>query len=318
MNLSHFFEHWRIEENPFRGEEARHDNVFARMANLDLSAAAKARGAEHSDFEKILGDLGRPSTSIVFGEKGSGKTAIRLQLGSAIRSHNERHPDRKSFLIDYDDLNSVLDRFHAAVGGDVDEALASLRLVDHIDALLATAVTRITSAAVTPGSVESDLSARRLRRLDVASRRTLLQLQAIYDRGDRPEERTPRLRRAIGLAPYWRRLGRLALMALGWAPTAACLYFWAFGGLQGFRSDVVLWLMIGWGAAYLLLLGKLLVWDRFKLRGLGGRLVRQLRTLGRSERSYADALAWLEPSLREPASLPVTDSDDQRYEMLTR
>ena len=32
MNLSQFFEHWQIIENPFRGEEARHDTVFVRMA----------------------------------------------------------------------------------------------------------------------------------------------------------------------------------------------------------------------------------------------------------------------------------------------
>jgi hypothetical protein len=31
MNLSQFFEHWSIVENPFRDEEARHDAIFARM-----------------------------------------------------------------------------------------------------------------------------------------------------------------------------------------------------------------------------------------------------------------------------------------------
>ena len=31
MNLSQFFEHWAIVENPFRGEEARTDAIFARM-----------------------------------------------------------------------------------------------------------------------------------------------------------------------------------------------------------------------------------------------------------------------------------------------
>jgi len=77
MNVSQFFDHWGIADNPFRGEEARHDAVFARMSDTHA-------GATHSDFEKILGDLRHPSTAIVFGEKGSGKTAIRLQMARRI------------------------------------------------------------------------------------------------------------------------------------------------------------------------------------------------------------------------------------------
>src|SRR3954463_628277 len=110
MNISQFFEHWRIVENPFRGEEARHDTVFARVGfngaapataapasggpvAVDAapqnggSAEARARiepATHHSDFDKIIGELGRPSTAIVFGEKGSGKTAIRLQIAERI------------------------------------------------------------------------------------------------------------------------------------------------------------------------------------------------------------------------------------------
>jgi hypothetical protein len=47
-----------------------------------------SRPSAHSDFDKILGDLSRPSTSIVFGEKGSGKTAIRLQIADRVARHN--------------------------------------------------------------------------------------------------------------------------------------------------------------------------------------------------------------------------------------
>ena len=31
MNLAQFYEHWAIVENPFRGEEARTDAIFARI-----------------------------------------------------------------------------------------------------------------------------------------------------------------------------------------------------------------------------------------------------------------------------------------------
>jgi hypothetical protein len=91
MNVSHFFDHWGIAENPFRGEEARHDTVFARMSFVGGaggsgggSIGCVALGSVHSDFEKILGEMTRPSTSVVFGEKGSGKTAIRMQIEDRI------------------------------------------------------------------------------------------------------------------------------------------------------------------------------------------------------------------------------------------
>ena len=111
MNLSQFFDHWLIDENPFRGEEARHDAVFARMGFLGDEAGAPERAtSSHSDFEKILGELTQPSTSIVFGEKGSGKTAIRMQIADRIGAHNRAKPDAKILLLPYDDLNTFLDQ----------------------------------------------------------------------------------------------------------------------------------------------------------------------------------------------------------------
>ena len=78
MNLSQFFDHWRIVENPFRGEEARNDAVFVRMTGsgglrgtgamrVDLQTDTLAfpppshpLASFHSDFDKVLGDLHRP------------------------------------------------------------------------------------------------------------------------------------------------------------------------------------------------------------------------------------------------------------------
>ncbi|MEL6739936.1 MAG: hypothetical protein AAFP26_04710, partial [Planctomycetota bacterium] len=68
MNLSRLFDHWKISENPFRGEEARHDAVFARVG-LAEGPGGPVGGdggrAAHSEFEKILGELTRPATSVV-------------------------------------------------------------------------------------------------------------------------------------------------------------------------------------------------------------------------------------------------------------
>ena len=43
-------------------------------------------------WDKVYGDPSEPATSIIFGEKGSGKTAMRLQLARHLEQHNERHP----------------------------------------------------------------------------------------------------------------------------------------------------------------------------------------------------------------------------------
>jgi len=115
MNLTTFLEHWKLTENPFRAEEARQDPVFTRLeaAKRDLDRRPRAdlagdpdtvrpmtpapgpsqvSATAHSDFEKIAGDFDCPSTAIVFGEKGSGKTAIRIQLADRVSAHNRAHP----------------------------------------------------------------------------------------------------------------------------------------------------------------------------------------------------------------------------------
>ena len=55
MNLQHFFDHWSIRENPFRGEEARQDAVFQKLG--EEAGEGRLQTAAHSDFEKILGQL---------------------------------------------------------------------------------------------------------------------------------------------------------------------------------------------------------------------------------------------------------------------
>ena len=92
MKIETFLEHYRIGENPFGAEEARNDPVFDRLIQHDLS---------HPEFAKVLGQVDRPGTSVVFGEKGSGKTAIRIMLDNQIaRLRKKIEPDsRKPSMI---------------------------------------------------------------------------------------------------------------------------------------------------------------------------------------------------------------------------
>ena len=73
------FKYHNITENPFGAGEARHDPVFERLIGDNNS---------HPDFGRILGRIDQPSAAIVFGEKGSGKTAIRLFIGRKVAEHN--------------------------------------------------------------------------------------------------------------------------------------------------------------------------------------------------------------------------------------
>jgi hypothetical protein len=368
MNIAQFFEHWRIIENPFRGEEARHDSVFARVGFGELyarrstvlppeQATPPEAGAEpavslngpapapaipahlpataHSDFEKILGDMSRPATSIVFGEKGSGKTAIRLQIADRLYAHNSEHPDAKMLLIAYDDLNAILDRYYRKVGGKTPgDALARFRLVDHIDAILGLVIPRLVDTLIrrppkigAPRPAEEDQGnpldlgpePRKLaRRLDGPSKRDLLLLQAVYDRPETADARTAALRRVLRVGLPGKVLLWNGLAWLGWIPAAALVAYLIM-------QKVGFTVQSSWGYAFLILLGLWLLalakrygWDNLALIGIARRVRRQLRTIPRSDVSLVRSLRQLDPASREGGQLPLTDLDEARYSMLER
>jgi hypothetical protein len=406
MNLAQFFEHWQIVENPFRGEEARHDSVFARLtwgngamarqvpiARTAVSArpdrprqvngggAAKTAGegpvvvgedltqkepsrqepprrrgegnsaaaphvTMHSDFEKILGDVRRPSTAIVFGEKGSGKTAIRLQIAERINAHNREHPQAKVLLVPYDDLNGVLDRFHRRVQAKTPlESFQKFRLVDHIDAVLGLVVPRMVDALVArpsrngkaPAEVPAELEGptptatetvealdlgpeprKAARKLDAAAKRDILLLQGTYDRPDNADLRTIRLRRTLRVGPPGRLVLWTGLAWLGWIPAAAVLV-WGLLAPEGFE------LVSPVGIAFLVLLAlwlgvlvKRYGWDALMMRSLAARVRRQVRVQARTDASYARSLRQIDPVVLDADHLPLTESDEARYAMLDR
>lgn len=358
MNLTQFFEHWRILENPFRGEEARHDSVFARVGfsgpgsppapgaggaigttvrTADFAATVPAEPAAavhasmtfHSDFEKILGDLAKPSTAIVFGEKGSGKTAIRLQIDDRVAAHNATHGGSKVLLVPYDDLNGILDRFHRRVGGKTPaESFAKFRLVDHLDAIISLVVPRLIDALLTSQKIEPE-SARETamdlgpepkktaRKMDAAGKRDLMLLQAVYDRTDAADLRTARLRRILRVfLPTPLVIWRL-LAVVGWAP-AAMILLWAVTTDNVAIYSVPAYAFLGLLALWLIVMAKVLLWDNLAMVSIARRARRQLRVLGRSDASLARSLKQLDSVARDSAHLPQSESDEVRYAMLDR
>ena len=137
MKIQQFLDHHGIAANPFADEDAQTDLVFK---------GACIRNTFHPTWDKIYGDPSEPATAVVFGEKGSGKTAIRLQLARHLTDYNAEHPEHQVFVVEYDDFNAFLDRFRDRFSGRrrrADRALEQWRLWDHIDAILSLGVTQL-------------------------------------------------------------------------------------------------------------------------------------------------------------------------------
>lgn len=339
MNLSQFFEHWSIVENPFRDEEARHDAIFARMGISPIPRAGnggeEAPGAAplamprnqsmHPDFEKIMGEVGQPSTSIVFGEKGSGKTAIRLQLAAKVERHNRANPDSKVFLIPYDDLNAALDHFNSAAGSKKDSnPFTSMRLVDHMDAILSIGTARVLGAML-PGGHDAPIAdlgeqpGKAARKLPQTVRKDLLLLQSVYDIADTSGQRTAQLRQMLKLPGGGQNPLITLLLWIGWVPSIS-LFLWGriFAQLEGMwvmGSDIVSGLLfLAWAA----LLVKAFLLDRLVVNRVAGKLSKQLRMVNRPASGFLGSLRRMPRGVLGSGELPIDDSDEQRYAMLGR
>lgn len=350
MTLADLLQHWSITENPFRDEEARSDAVFAKMMGTDpasvdrvtMSAASLVSGANghssagdragpprpayHSDFEKLLGNPYHPSTSIVFGEKGSGKTAIRMQITDRIRAHNLDHPSARILLLVHDDLNPFLDRIHQVAGGKTPlDSFETIRLVDHIDALLHLAIPRLVDAilsnGVAAGAVDLPTESKRtprqrVRRWAPALKRDLLLLQAVYDRPSEAEDRARELRSVLRIWPEFSRVLWLIAAAVGWVPAAAVWFAHGWCERVTGLSIPQPYTAIVLAALWLVPLFKVTLLQRILTRAVGSRLRRQVRCVRRGDLSFGRVVWSLPRRWRDWSSLPIGESDAPRYAML--
>ena len=240
--------------------------------------------------------------------------------------YNQRHPDARVLLVEYDDLNPVLDRFVARVAGegrrdDVAKSLKKLTLSDHIDAVLGRVVPRLVDGLLgendSGSSVSfSDQQRRAARRIDASLRRDLLLLQAVYDQGDHASERTGRLRRALRLNAAARTsCGTSSPSPDGFCPSRDVGFGWAGGWKYNNFELIVLGLAILiWAVG----LTKVFGVDRARNFTLGKKIRRQILVSPRTAGTYAKSLQHLEPAQLGPSSIPSTNSVEARYAMLDR
>lgn len=330
MNVESFLAYHSIVENPFGAEEARHDAVFEKLI--------QQANQNHPDFAKILGRIDRPTTAVIFGEKGSGKTAIRLMIGQKVAGHNHAHPDNRTLLIGYDDLNPTLNRIAArqsrrekrrirnARKGER-HPLDMVRIEDHQDAILSLGVTKLVDALLNrsdelnePMLIPEDMN-RRVKTLSRRQRGDLAVLAALYDQP------------ASGsVSERWRRLHKK--MKLGWRTSislvrAAAVILTLFAAGLWFTPSMVSlytkepaphaaeWILpaaaILGGAAAILWLWWLA--RHLRLWRLCRRLYREMPAVKRTPGQLRHLLMNLRPAdlVDQPWPIPSGDGANSRY-----
>lgn len=304
MKLHDFLAHHGISTNPFAEEDAQTDQVFKAHCIHDT---------HHASWDKIYGDPSEPATAIVFGEKGAGKTALRLQITGQLEEHNRAHPSERVFVVEYDDFNPFLDRFRTRLGRrgqSVERALSHWKLWDHMDAILSLAVTDLVDRALLPRTSERHLD---LKPLDRHQSRDVLLLAAAYDQSLSAPllERWKRLRWQTKYRP-WRAQKPLAVGVLV-TIAAIALAVWQ----RGVFWPIERWPYIGLGVA---LLAGWTPWILHALRRLkiARRMMRQLRVLNHRTSTIWRALSRIGGADLDGQPVPTSQRTDDRYELLAK
>jgi hypothetical protein len=296
MKTEQFLRHHGIQGNPFSEEDAQTDTIFKRRCMATV---------HHPAWNKFFGDPADPSTALVFGEKGSGKTALRLQAISEIEAYNQANPGDRVFIISYDDFNPYLDHFRSALKtNDTNEVLKRWQLQDHMDAILSLGVTQLVDLLT---SEKVDLSM-----LSLDQRRDLLLLAALYDAstGEPIERRWSRLRRRSGFRPLWSRRD----LQIGFGTTLfVILLLLVFPGLR--TLSILPWFLVPLIAGWLYW-----GWRLLRAEWYAREIRKGLKVLDRDPSALRWELLWFRPSELGGQPLPTASARraEERYELLRK
>lgn len=296
MKTEQFLKHHGIKGNPFSEEDAQTDTVFKRRCLTTI---------HHPAWNKFFGSPADPSTALVFGEKGSGKTALRLQAMSEIETFNQENPSERVFVISYDDFNPYLDNFRNAIKtSDTNQVLKRWQLQDHQDAILSLGVTHLVDLLT---AEKVDLSV-----LSLDQRRDLLLLAALYDSstGEPIERRWSRLRRRSGFRPLWTRRD----LQIGFGATLAVILLLVL--FPGLRS----WSLLPWFLVPLVAGWIYWGWRLARAEWYARDIRKGLKVLSRDPSALRRELLWFKPTELGGQPMPTGSRGraEERYELFRK
>ncbi|MEX0936478.1 MAG: hypothetical protein WDZ59_01365 [Pirellulales bacterium] len=307
MKIRQLLEHHGIVANPFAEEDAQTDPVFKEHC---------IASTYHPTWDKVYGNPEDPSTSLVLGEKGSGKTAMRLQIARHLAEHNRSAPNRRLFVIEYDDFNPFLDRFADKLSvrkRQSGRVLSEWKLWDHMDAILSLGVTDLVdhilggqrSQTASPNVV----TAEQLSQLDPHQVRDVMLLAACYDQSTAEtfKSRWRRLRRKLRFRT-WRSLWDKALGVAVLVATVAVIVYW-----QQWE-----WLQTPW--PYVIVAAGWVPWlvRAWKWYWQARSIVRQVRIGNHQVNPLRQVLMRFPASDIQGQPLPSKPRTDDRYELLMK
>lgn len=310
MKIQQFLDHHGIARNPFADEDAQSDLVFKDHC---------IESTYHPTWDKVYGDPTEPATAVVFGEKGSGKTAMRLQIAKHLEKFNDDHPQNKLFVIHYDDFNHFLDRFRDTFASrrKLSRVLSALKLWDHMDAILTLATTglvdRILGVKQPSKSVDAKIREDDVENLDRHQARDLLLLSACYDESTAEtfKGRWHRLRKKLRFS-VWKSYWDFAVGAASTGVIATIVIALAVNSQWDWVKKIWLWLLllaIAWAARF---------WRACKNYWRASSVASHLRVGNRDTNPLRQVLMNFMSSEISAQPLPNKNRTDDRYELLCK
>jgi hypothetical protein len=308
MRIQDFLQHHQIRTNPFSEEDAQTDPVFKDHCITSTF---------HPAWDKVYGDPTAPATAIVFGEKGSGKTALRLQLARKVARYNQEHPEGRLFIIEYDDFNPFLDRFADKLSvrkqRKAERVLTEWKLWDHMDAILTLGVTslvdRVLGVKQPSGPEANAFDPGDVSRLDRHHVRDLLLLSACYDQSSEEtfRSRWRRLQRKLRYPAWLSHWDKLVGVVVA---LAVLVGIWQVDRWDWLRTS---WPYVIIAAGWLPWLWRVAKWW-WRARGI----VRHVRVGTHKPNSLRRVLVKFRGADLADQPLPNKDRTDDRYELLAK
>ena len=301
--------HWGLTEDPFAHEDADKDPVLSRV---DAQAV-------HSCFDRIYGNPATPGPGIVFGEKGSGKSGLRLAIQRRLEQHNEANPDARVFQVEYIEFDNFLESYRRRARLSPDaarsapELVARFDLADHLDSVLSLGVTRL---------VDSILDAKKKpKRLAKQAKFDLLVLASLYYNSGRNSTRDAfqRLRGALryrSSRPGVKAFMRVLLGILGVALLLVPLWNAAEIGRTFEHGQDLYWYIAG--GLVLAGTGLWILLDRSGLRRRALQATRSVRVLSHDPIALVQVLETVSRDAREEVTLPIESNEATRYHLFQR